>query len=707
MIGITLPWRLAPLAGRFGEVTITVLRPISAAVPQAAGALDRGGRSLVALLAGVVALPLLLLAGAAWHGWTLAWQDAETEMLRAADGAAEYLQRVLDGHDLRIQRANDAIADLTDAEIRAAEQRLHGQFARIAGQEPDGSGPLTLFAFDRDARALVGATAFPVPQDQSFADRDFNQALRDPTTAEPYVSQVHIGRLDGRAFFAVGRRRRDSANPPAADGFDGVIVVSLYVDGAAAALRRLGRGPADVISVIRTDGTVLVRSIDSAASPPARRIGADSPLLPLMAAGRDRVVLFGRSSIDGVRRVMAFRRLEGWPVYAAAARSDSAVVARWWRGFVGQLAVGLPAWALLLGTATGVWRRQRALGEANSGLERRVAARTAELAESEAQLRLAQEAAGVGIWEWNLATDQIRWSAEQYALFGLPPAPSGSVAFAQVLQLIHPAERAEVEAAARAAITTGTYESEFRILRPSAQGEETRWLLGRGRRMPGRGGQGSRLSGVTVVITARRLAEERRELVAREVAHRAKNALQLVGAAVRMTRAVDTTEFIRLVEGRVAALARAQTLLAEAGGRGADLYSLAASEIGSVLSDERGGPSVALDGPPLEVAEAAVQPLSMALHELATNAAKYGGLSVSGGGVALSWVVDDGAGLLRLRWAEHGGPAPVGEPTKEGFGTRVLEATLAAQLGGTIRRAWPATGLVLEAELPLIRIRAT
>ena len=96
---------------------------------------------------------------------------------------------------------------------RAQEARLHAAFQRIAGQEPDGSGPLTLFAFDRDARMLVGATVYPVPRDQDFADRDFNQTLRDPRAPEPQVGRVYVGRLDGRAFFTVSRRRREVRQP--------------------------------------------------------------------------------------------------------------------------------------------------------------------------------------------------------------------------------------------------------------------------------------------------------------------------------------------------------------------------------------------------------------------------------------------------------------------------------------------------------------
>ena len=689
---------------------MTALGPVRRGVAQPSGltAARPAGRSLALLLAGVVTLPLLLIGGTAWHGWTLAWRDAEAELLRASDVAAEYLRRVLDGHDLRIQRANDAMAGLTDAQVTAEEARLHLAFQRIAGQEPDGSGPLTLFALDRTARMLAGATVHPVPRDQDFADRDFNQALRDPAAPEPQLGRVYVGRLDGRAFFTLGRRRSGSGNPPTPDGYDGVVVVSVYVDGANATLQRLLREPEDVLSLLRTDGEVLARSAGLGPAGPPLRLPPGSAPAGIIARGEERRIVYGPSALDGVRRLAVYRRVEGWPAYAAAARPESAVRASWWKAIAGELAVGLPAWALLVGLAGAVWRRQRALGEANATLERRVAARTQDLAESEAQLRLAQEAAGIGIWDWSAETGMNRWSPEQYAIFGLDPAREPRVTVARFLALVHPDDRPLVDAAAREATRTGVYEAEFRILRPRPDGgaPEPRWLLGRGRRVPGRHGQGVRLLGVNVDITDRRLAEERRALVAQEVAHRAKNALQLVGAAVRMTRATDTAEFIRLVEGRVAALSRAQSLLAETGGLGAGLRMLAVGEVESILTAEPGGPRIDLAGPDLAVAEDAVQPLSMALHELATNAAKYGALSRPEGRVSLSWGLDEEAGLLRLRWEERDGPPPSCAPDREGFGTRVLEATLVAQLGGTLRRDWPPTGLVLEALLPLARVAA-
>jgi len=91
------------------------------------------------------------------------------------------------------------------------------------------------------------------------------------------------------------------------------------------------------------------------------------------------------------------------------------------------------------------------------------------------------------------------------------------------------------------------------------------------------------------------------------------------------------------------------------------------------------------------------------LHELATNAAKYGALSVPGGRVTVNWRVDRGEERLCLRWAEKGGPVLADTPTRRGFGSRVIEATVRGQLGGSVARSWDTTGLVCQIALPLDR----
>lgn len=204
-------------------------------------------------------------------------------------------------------------------------------------------------------------------------------------------------------------------------------------------------------------------------------------------------------------------------------------------------------------------------------------------------------------------------------------------------------------------------------------------------------------------VTEARMAAERQRVLAREVDHRAKNALAVVQAALRLTRADSTEDFVRAVEGRVAALARAQIRLAESEWRGADLRALLEGELSAMLSEEQGG-TLRLLGPPITLTVEAAQPLCMVFHELATNAARHGAFSVPGGCVSIDWSVE--GGVLRLRWTETDGPALRGPPARRGFGARVVEATLRGQLGGTMHWHWRGTGLCCELQLPLLRVAA-
>jgi hypothetical protein len=144
------------------------------------------------LLPAAIALPLLVTAAGAWLSWRQAWQEARQETEHAADASAEYARRMLDGLLLRIERANDLLAGLSDAEIRAREAELHAELQRVAqsGPRAEGQGEAYLFVFDRDSQPLVGGSVFPVPREQSFAFRDFNQALRDPAAPALHVSPV-------------------------------------------------------------------------------------------------------------------------------------------------------------------------------------------------------------------------------------------------------------------------------------------------------------------------------------------------------------------------------------------------------------------------------------------------------------------------------------------------------------------------------------
>ncbi len=321
----------------------------------------------------------------------------------------------------------------------------------------------------------------------------------------------------------------------------------------------------------------------------------------------------------------------------------------------------------------------------------------------EARLRLAQDVAGVGTWEWDAETDSLVWSPEQHGLFGTPPAAGPPASHEAFLALVHSDDRSRVRAIGLGAVESGEYETEFRILRPARNGaEEVRWLIGRGRRMPGLAGHRGPILGVNVDITARKETEERQTLLMREVDHRAKNALAVVQAILRLSRADSPDRFARVVEGRVAALARAQTLLAESRWIGADLVALLRGELAPFMGEAAPG-RVTLAGQPLTVASIIAQPLSMALHEMVTNAAKYGSLSDPAGTLALTWDQDRGGARLRLRWIELGGPAIAAAPERSGFGSRVIRTTIREQLGGEVVFDWRPEGLVCDIDIPLGR----
>jgi two-component sensor histidine kinase/CheY-like chemotaxis protein len=204
-----------------------------------------------------------------------------------------------------------------------------------------------------------------------------------------------------------------------------------------------------------------------------------------------------------------------------------------------------------------------------------------------------------------------------------------------------------------------------------------------------------RISGVTVDITERKEAEERQVLLAREVDHRARNALALVQSIVRLTRADTIKSYIAAVEGRIGALSRAHTLLAQSRWQGADLARLADEELAAYRTGD--ADKIIARGPDLSLEPRTAQTLALALHELSTNAAKYGALSELAGRVSLTWELKPDR--LVLRWTETDGP-PVQVPASPGFGIRVIGASVERQLEGDVEFDWQPQGLCCTMSVP-------
>ena len=210
--------------------------------------------------------------------------------------------------------------------------------------------------------------------------------------------------------------------------------------------------------------------------------------------------------------------------------------------------------------------------------------------------------------------------------------------------------------------------------------------------------------GIGVVFrdtTDRRSAEKQRDLVVNELGHRIKNTLALVQSIASQTFGDGNVDPAarRAFEGRLQALSSAQAILTQRSWDSADLHEVLAAAIRPYKVADRD--AFTLDGPTLRVGPKSAVTLAMAVHELCTNASKYGALSVNGN-VDLTWTADDGR--LRLRWSERGGP-PVAAPLRRGFGARMIEQALGAQLRGKVTLDYAPAGLICSLDAPLDAIR--
>lgn len=346
-----------------------------------------------------------------------------------------------------------------------------------------------------------------------------------------------------------------------------------------------------------------------------------------------------------------------------------------------------------------LYRKTRELELLNLDLEKRVVERTAELeataeklVQSERRRSLALAAGNMGSWEWDREADQYVWDEGQYRIYGVDPRTI-ELTSENIRSRIHPDDWTILQIGIERLISQGEHhQSEFRVVRPDG---ETRWCIGTAVTSKASAETGSRISGVTIDITERKKAEERQALLAREVDHRAKNALALVQSIIRLTKASDQQAYVAAVEGRIRALSKAHNVLAQSRWQGANLQNLVDEEFAPYKTNDPN--RIEFGGPETMLQPAAAQTLALALHELTTNAAKYGALSSLAGRLTLVWDIKDG--YLVLKWSETGGPL-AREPKTQGFGSRIMRTSIERQLGGRITFDWQPDGLKCEFAVP-------
>ncbi len=326
--------------------------------------------------------------------------------------------------------------------------------------------------------------------------------------------------------------------------------------------------------------------------------------------------------------------------------------------------------------------------------------RTKALEDKERRLRLALEAGRMGTWEWEFATGNVDLDAMACELWDADPARQGW----QVEELftrIDELDRASTRTIVENAITGRTpYRHEFRVRHRSGQ---VRWMRGRGVVIEDGEGKPSRMVGVNVDITARKQSDEKQALLLAELNHRVKNSLAVLEAIANRTMqdAASPEAFVQAFSGRLRALADAHTLLSETEWQGPDIKSLIEIQVrpysgGSMDRIICAGPEIKLN-PDLSLA------IAFVLHELTTNAAKYGSLSVPEGRLDVTWdrIERDGRHFLDLSWVEKGGP-PVGQPVRKGFGSKLIDESLEYSFNGEVIRQFEPGGVTAQITVPLI-----
>lgn len=206
------------------------------------------------------------------------------------------------------------------------------------------------------------------------------------------------------------------------------------------------------------------------------------------------------------------------------------------------------------------------------------------------------------------------------------------------------------------------------------------------------GGETTGFVKITRDITEKKANEEAQALLAREVDHRAKNAMAVAQALVSMTKASSVDGFAQAVRGRLAALSRAHSLLSQHGWRGGPLEEVIKDELASFARSDR----VHVSGPPLHLNPHAIHPLSLMFHELATNAVRHGALAKDGT-VSVTWSLSGNS--ISIEWREAGG-SKASPPAVGGFGTKLIQQVSARQLGAHVAFDWRAEGLVARVDLP-------
>ncbi|MCO6415807.1 PAS domain S-box protein [Siccirubricoccus sp. KC 17139] len=654
----------------------------------------------------LLALVLVVLIPALGLGTATAWHMARNYRAASEERLTDTARALALALDREVEAHAAALVALAASPLLDRDD-LAGFYAHARGAAEAIGTPIVLVGADLRQR-LHTARPLGSPLPATGVPAAVRAAL---DTGQPAVSDLLVGAVLGVPVAAV-------VVPVVREGRAEAALVALV---APARLSRLlasqGLSDGAFATLVDSRGVVVARSAD-----PEALVGRSVPgWFSKAAARRDAGVLRGRA-LPGHDVILAFRRLANASTWTVVVAEPLAAYEASWRDPLLALGAGGTA-TFLAALAAAAWLGRRILRPV-----RALAAQAEAVAASGGEVPVA-EGVPVDVAEFEGLRLSMRRAEEALRE---RETRLRAVVDTAVDAIIVIDGRGRVQSFNRSAETIFGYAADEVVGRnvstlmpePDASRHDgylahysetgERRIIGIGREVEGRRKDGSTVpldlsiaewrdaggarffTGIMRDITLRKEVEARQKILMREVDHRAKNALAVVQSVVRLTPVDDPRAYARAIEARVSALARAHTLLAEQGWAGTDLSALVAVELAPY-----GATSVSFVGPAVPIAHTAAQPIGMVLHEMATNAAKHGALSRPGGLVTLRWWLEGGG--LRLRWEESGGPSIAEPPTRRGFGSRLIEATVRTQLGGTVERRWEPGGLVCEIAVPLAR----
>ncbi len=311
------------------------------------------------------------------------------------------------------------------------------------------------------------------------------------------------------------------------------------------------------------------------------------------------------------------------------------------------------------------------------------------------RLQSALNAARLGSWWYEPRHRVFSWDARSKQIFGIP---EDGAPVEEFMNWVHPDDVEKVWAAFRRALDPAQPErspTQFRLRRGTGK---VRWVETQGlAHLEGAGRERQVVSFIGTVqdITKRKEREEKVQLLMREINHRAKNMLSVVQAIAHQTASKNPEDFIERFNERIQALSANHNLLVRNEWNGVAVEDLVRAQLAHFA--DLIGSRIVVDGAKLCLRAASAQAIGLALHELATNAGKYGALSTNSGRVNVCWSVD--GGIFTMSWTERDGP-PVSEPKRRGFGTMVMEAMAEHSLEGAVDLNYALSGLTWRLTCP-------